>query len=90
MSLLTIAAPVRQKKRVKPELMRDTIQKLCLKRYLLLKTLAEVLDRSPDTIRTHYLNPMLEEDLLELQYPDQPNHPQQAYIASNFSQKADR
>ncbi|MDY7002527.1 MAG: putative DNA binding domain-containing protein [Cyanobacteriota bacterium] len=77
--LMDIAAPVREKKRAKPELMRTTILNLCSNKYINLKTLAELLDRSPDTIRTHYLNPMLEEGSLELQYPNQPSHPQQAY-----------
>ncbi|MEM8780422.1 MAG: hypothetical protein AAGF26_16435, partial [Cyanobacteria bacterium P01_G01_bin.49] len=55
-----------------------TILKLCSHQYLDLKTLADLLDRSPDTIRTHYVNPMLDEKLLELKYPEI-NHPQQAY-----------
>lgn len=77
--LLNIAAEIRGKKRADPELMEATIQKLCSNRYLLLKTLAELLQRSPDTIRTHYLSPMLKEGLLELRYPDITNHPEQAY-----------
>jgi len=79
LSLLEIAAPVRDKKRVSPEFMRVTILKLCGEEYLLLKTLAELLQRSPDTLRTHYISPMLDEGLLELKYPEQPNHPQQGY-----------
>jgi|SRR5579883_2055832 len=86
--LLEIAAPVRNKKRVSPELMRATILKLCLEEYLLLKTLAELVQRSPDTLRTHYINPMLDEGLLELKYPEQLNHPHQGYkavlLASNY------
>lgn len=79
--LLEIAAPVRGKKRVSPKLMQNTILKLCSEQFLLLKTLAELLERSPDTIRTHYINPMLEQGLLEMKYPEQPNHPQQTYKA---------
>ncbi|MBC1239998.1 putative DNA binding domain-containing protein [Nostoc sp. 2RC] len=78
-TLLEIAAPVRDKKRVSPELMQSIILKLCSEEYLLLKTLAELLKRSPDTIRTHYINQMLRQSLLEPKYPEQPNHPQQAY-----------
>lgn len=59
LSLLEIAATVKDKKRVSPELMQATILKLCVKEYLLLKTLAELVERSPDTIRTHYVTPML-------------------------------
>ncbi|MDF5712897.1 MAG: hypothetical protein PUP93_03180 [Rhizonema sp. NSF051] len=81
LSLMEIAASVRDKKRVSPELMQATILKLCLNEYLLLKTLAELVERSPDTIRTHYVTPMLKKGLLELKYPEQPNHPQQGYKA---------
>jgi ATP-dependent DNA helicase RecG len=77
--LLAIAASIRQKKRVKPDQMQNTILQLCTDRFLLLKALAELLNRSPDTLRTHYLNPMLQEGSLELKYPEQPSHPQQAY-----------
>ena len=77
--LLEIATPVREKNRVSPELMRNTILKLCSERYLTVKRLAELLNRSSETIRTHFINPMLSEKLLELKYPDEPTHPQQAY-----------
>ena len=59
--------------------MRNVILQLCQDRFLLLKALAELLNRSPDTLRTHYINPMLQERSLELKYPEQPSHPQQAY-----------
>ncbi|MUG99671.1 transcriptional regulator [Scytonema sp. UIC 10036] len=81
-SLEEIAAPVKHKKRVSPKLMRATILQLCSEKYLLLKTLAELLQRSPDTLRTHYINLMLDEGLLELKYPEHPNHPQQGYKAT--------
>jgi len=77
--LLEIATPVREKNRVSPELMRNTILTLCSERYLTVKRLAELLNRSSETIRTHFINPMLSEKLLELKYPDEPTHPQQAY-----------
>jgi ATP-dependent DNA helicase RecG len=77
--LLKVAAPVRETKRVKPEVMQDTIAKLCAGKYLSLKELAQLLNRSSHTIRTHYIEPMLSKGLLELKYPDRTNHPQQAY-----------
>ncbi|MEB3341131.1 hypothetical protein [Okeania sp.] len=46
------------------------------------------MDRNPDTIRTHYINSMVKEGSLQLQYPDKPHHPQQAYkTASNQNDK---
>ncbi|MDZ4786433.1 MAG: putative DNA binding domain-containing protein [bacterium] len=77
--LLEIAAPVREKQRVSPELMRNTILKLCSERYLTVKRLAELLNRRSETIRTHFINPMWSDKFLELKYPNEPTHPQQAY-----------
>ncbi len=81
--LLEIAAPVRAKKRVSPELMQSTILQLCSERYLSLKTLAELLYRSSSTIRTHYIEPMVEQGLLERKYPETPTHLQQAYTTAS-------
>ncbi len=86
--LIDIAAPVRKKKRVNPELMRTTILNLCSNEYINLKTLAELLARNADTIRTHYINPMLKEGSLQLEYPGELHHPQQAYkTVSNQNDK---
>ncbi len=52
---------------------------LILRDCLPLRTLGDLLDRTPDTIRNHYVNPMLQQGLLEARYPDEPTHPQQAY-----------
>ncbi|MDJ0517940.1 MAG: hypothetical protein QNJ74_17380 [Trichodesmium sp. MO_231.B1] len=53
-----------------------------------LKTLAELLARTPDNIRANYINPMLQEGSLQLQYPDKLRHPQQAYkTVSNQNEK---
>jgi ATP-dependent DNA helicase RecG len=77
--LRSIAAPVRAKKRVNPTLMENIILQLCAEKYLLLKTIAELLDRSPETIRTHYINSLFKQGSIELKYPEQLNHPEQAY-----------
>ncbi len=77
--LTEIAAPVRQKGRAEKELVKKVILKLCTSDYLSLRTLAELLGREPDSIRNHYVNPMLSEGLLQLKYPQLSNHPQQAY-----------
>jgi hypothetical protein len=55
--------------------------------YLLLKTIAELLGRSPQTIRTHYIEEMLSQGLLQLRYPEQISHPQQAYTTVSLSTK---
>ncbi len=79
--LRQIAAPVRQKRRANKKLVQKVVRELCSEDYLSLRTLAQLLGREPDSIRNHYVNPMLSEGLLQLKYPQQPNHSQQAYIA---------
>jgi predicted HTH transcriptional regulator len=69
------------KKRVSPELMEETIRLLCIDRSLTLEQLEELLERSSETIRTHYLNPMVKRGILKLKYPDKPTHPDQGYQA---------
>ncbi|MGL5872518.1 MAG: Fic family protein [Xenococcaceae cyanobacterium] len=76
---LQIAAPVRDNKHSQKEIVRQIIQELCSGQYLSLQTLAELLGRKRDTIRNHYINPMLSEGILELKHPELINHPQQAY-----------
>ncbi len=82
--LQKIAAPIREKGRVDKSIVEKAILKLCSEHYLQLRTLADLLGREPDSIRNHYVKPMLSENLLELKYPDQPNHPYQAYRTVSY------
>jgi len=59
--------------------MNETILQLCADDYLELRALAKLLNRSSETLRTHYVIPLVERDQLKLRFPDQLNHPQQAY-----------
>ncbi len=77
--LKDIALPVHEKGRVDQELVERVILELCSEHYLPLRTLADLLNRKPDSIRNHYLSLMLDRGLIELRYPEQLNHPQQAY-----------
>ena len=77
--LKDIAAPVREKGRTNREIVEQVILEICSEHYLPLRTLAELLGREPDSIRNHYISSMLDQGLLELRYPKQLNHPQQAY-----------
>ena len=77
--LQEIATPVRETGRTSKEVVEQVILELCSEHYLPLRTLAQLLGREPDSIRNHYVNPMLERGLLEARYPEQPNHPQQGY-----------
>lgn len=74
-----IAAPVRDKGRADQELVERVVLELCSEHYLQLRTLADLLNRKSDSIRNHYLSPMLDRGLIKLRYPEQLNHPQQSY-----------
>ena len=77
--LKQISTAVRETGRAKQEDVKKVILQLCSEHYLSLRTIAELLGRKPNSVRNHYVNPMLDEGLLELKYPDRANHPQQAY-----------
>lgn len=77
--LLNLAEPIRNKQRTSPEQVKSVIVQLCANEFLSFRTLAELLNRAPDSIRNHYIKPMLKDGLLEARYPLQHNHPQQAY-----------
>lgn len=77
--LLTLAMPVREKRRVAKKLVEKTILTLCSEDWLTLRTLAGLLAREPDSLRNHYINPMLRDGRLVARMPGKPNHPHQAY-----------
>ncbi len=77
--LLAVAEPVRSKGKAPKHLVEDVIEKLCTSRFLNIQEIAALLDRAPETIRIHYINPMVHAGRLQLRYPGQKNHPQQAY-----------
>lgn len=81
--LFNIAAPVRNKGKVSKETMISTILLLCADDYLSLKELAVLLDRQSDSLRNHYINNMINDDLLVLRYPSTLNHPDQRYKTKN-------
>jgi predicted HTH transcriptional regulator len=74
-----IAEPVEGKRKVPAPIMEAVILNLCKEDFLNLRDIADILDRTPDTLRIHYLNRMVHAGLLERRYPDKPNHPDQGY-----------
>lgn len=78
--LWNIAELARKKKRLPPSVMENIILQLCALRPLMLKELAALLERTPDGLRNNYLGKLIEEGKIRLKYPDQPNHPKQAYM----------
>lgn len=64
-----------------PRELRELIVDLCRLQAWRADTLATLLDRRTDTLRSDYLRPLLREGLLVLTRPDKPNDPEQAYRA---------
>lgn len=71
----------RKRKRLNPSIMEDLLVELCAQKPLMLKELAQLTERTPDGLRNNYLSKLVKENRLYLRYPDQVNHPRQAYIA---------
>ncbi|ELS04529.1 hypothetical protein Xen7305DRAFT_00042630, partial [Xenococcus sp. PCC 7305] len=78
-NLKAIAKPVRNKKKVPPDIMREVILNVCEDNFLTLQELAIILDRANSTLRSRFLQKMVEEGLIVLKYPDKLHHPGQAY-----------
>jgi hypothetical protein len=78
--LYKMAEPVSKHQRVDTAVTKRVIIGLCSIETLSLPILAELLNRSEDSLRKNFLNPMVEkEHTLERAYPQTPNHPKQAY-----------
>lgn len=77
--LSELASVVRRQRRVPKTQMENVILALCEEAWLPLRTLAKLLDRSPDSLRNHYINPLLHTGRLKSRVPGKPNHPNQAY-----------
>ena len=60
---------------------RIAILSLCERTYRTVAELADLLNRKATTLQQNYVSKMLAEGLLELKYPETPNHPSQAYRA---------
>ncbi|NLF33210.1 MAG: transcriptional regulator [Planctomycetes bacterium] len=75
------AALAQAHRRLSPQETRNTIVKLCSGIYLTAFHLSELMNRSPVSLRSRFLRPLVQEGLLRLRYPDRPNRPDQAYTA---------
>lgn len=65
--------------------MMALIAALCVGRWLTLRELCVLLDRTERQLRTH-IGRLVDQGQLRLQFPHQPNHPQQAYRAADPSE----
>jgi ATP-dependent DNA helicase RecG len=64
--------------------MDEIILNLCAIKPLTLKELSELLNRQMDPLRKKYISRLLKEGKLELLYPEQVNHPKQAYMTRSL------
>ena len=79
--LRTIAMPAQLSGRLPLHETRHLIAELCSDRFLTAAHLGELMNRSPEALRSRFLKPMVGEGQLRLRYPDKPNRPDQAYTA---------
>lgn len=77
--LTALAAPMRESGKVPKAQAEDIILALCSQQWPTLRTLAQLLDRASDSLRNHYISPMLRDGRLRARVPGSPNHPGQAY-----------
>lgn len=80
--LWEISELARRKRRLQPSTMEEIIVRLCAQKPLMLKELAHFLERTPDGLRNNYLAKLLSKGKIGLKYPNQLNHPKQAYTVA--------
>lgn len=76
---MALARAIRDSGRAAPDAIRAIILQVSDGYFLSREQLAELLGRSDETLRTHYLNPMVEQGQLELEFPAKRSHPKQRY-----------
>ena len=77
--LREIAKPARDKKKLIPSLTQQIIRQLCDGRYLTAEQIGSLMDRGKEKLQKNFLAEMVQNKELELLFPDQPTHPDQAY-----------
>ena len=78
-TLREIAEPVSSLRKAPREVVEAMILQLCKEDFLTLDELADLLNRRKDSLRNHYINPMLEDGRIEAKYKNIRNHPRQGY-----------
>jgi ATP-dependent DNA helicase RecG len=78
-ALLEISKPAREKKKLTPELTKLVLRRLCDGRFLTAEQLGSLMDRRKEKLQENFLAAMVGNAELQLRYPDQPTHPEQAY-----------
>lgn len=80
--LESLASEPRSKGKVDHSMMVEVILKLCEGRFVMLRSLAELVNRKPETLRNQYLSKLVRERKLTLAFPKTPTHERQAYTTT--------
>jgi ATP-dependent DNA helicase RecG len=83
--LKQVAADVREKGKVPKKEMISVILAICSDYYISSRELSELVRRTPDSLRNHYLKELVAQGRLELMYPDKPSDPRQRYRTKTHS-----
>ncbi len=86
--LRALAKPVSEAKRASKSLVEQTILEMCRPNFIRPQLLASLLERDAGGLQYRFLAPLLKRGLLERKYPDNPNHPDQAYRSAQKSARA--
>jgi ATP-dependent DNA helicase RecG len=81
-TLEALAAQPRAKGKVDREVLIQVILQLCDGRFVMLRSLAELVQRKPETLRDQYLSRLVRERRLALAFPKTPTHERQAYTTT--------
>jgi ATP-dependent DNA helicase RecG len=81
-ALQTLAAEPRAKGKVERAILIQVILQLCEGRFVMLRSLAELVQRKPETLRDQYLSRLVRERKLTLAFPKTPTHERQAYTTA--------
>ncbi len=86
-NLELIAKEPRVKGRVDRDSLIQVILGICTGRFVTLSSLAQLVDRKPDTLRDQYLTKLVRDRQLSLAFPTTPTHERQAYCATQSLHK---
>lgn len=81
-ALEALAVEPRAKGRVDRAILIHVILRLCEGRFVMLRSLAELVQRKPETLRDQYLSMLVRERKLALAFPTTPTHERQAYTTT--------
>ncbi|MCB7130131.1 MAG: hypothetical protein J3T61_11405, partial [Candidatus Brocadiales bacterium] len=80
--LNVLAVPASMSSRLPTEETRKIILQLCGGYFFTAVELGELMSRNPNSLRSRFLTPLVEEGLLVRKFPDEPNRPDQAYTTA--------